>query len=53
MVPVLNLPMTNGIVYAIAWRLRVRKCLVADEEVEVLNPALGREVSGSRWYSWS
>ena len=53
MVPVLNLPMTNGIVHAIAWRLRVRKCLIADEEVEVLNPALGREVSGSRWYSWS
>ena len=52
-VPVIDLTMADRIVDAVSRRLRVGECLIADEEVEVLNPALGREVSGSWWYSWS
>lgn len=39
-VPVINLPMTNRIVHAVAWSFGIRESFVADEEVEVLNPAL-------------
>lgn len=52
-IPVLNLPMADGIIHAVAWGLRIRECFIADEEVEVLDPTLGREVSGSRWYGRS
>jgi hypothetical protein len=50
-VPVINHPVPNGIVHAIARRPRVRKCLIADEEVEVLDSPLRREVPGLGWDS--
>ena len=40
-VPVLDLTVSNGVVDAIAWGLRVRECLVADEEIKVLDSPLG------------
>ena len=40
MVPILNLTMTNGVVYSIARCLRVRESFVTYEEVKVLYAAL-------------
>lgn len=39
-IPVIDLTMTNRIVDTVSWRLRISKCLVANEKVEVLDPAL-------------
>lgn len=52
-VPVLDLPMADGVVDAIAGGLRVGDRLVADEEVEVLDAALGGEVAGLRGHCGS
>ena len=41
-IPVLNLAMTDRIVDAVSRSLRVRKCLVADEEIKILDSALRR-----------
>lgn len=40
-VPVLDLSVTNRIVYAITRSLGVGKCFISDEEVKVFNAALG------------
>lgn len=39
-IPIINLAVSNGIVYAIARRCRVRDGFIADEEVKILNTAL-------------
>ena len=44
-IPVVNHPMANGIVNPITWGLRVGKCLVSDEEIEVLNASFRREMT--------
>lgn len=43
MIPVLNHPMSNGIVYSVCFR--VGNGFIADEEVQVLDTALGGEMS--------
>ena len=45
-IPVLYLPVTNGIVDAIARSLGIGHSLIADEEVKVLDPAFGCEMAG-------
>ena len=50
-IPVLNLAMTDGIVYTVAWSLRVCERLVADKEIKVLDSSLGCEIAGFRWHS--
>ena len=40
-IPVLDLSVTNGIIYAISGSLSIGKCFISDEEVEVFNAALG------------
>ena len=45
-IPVLYLTMPDRIVDAISWGLRVREGFVADEEVEILDAALGCEMTG-------
>lgn len=47
-IPVLDLSMADGVIHAISRSLRVREGLVADEEVEVLDTALGCKVSWTR-----
>ena len=49
-IPVLDLTMANGIVDAITRCLGIGKSFVSNEEVEVLNPALGGEMAGLRGY---
>ena len=44
-VPILDLTMADGIVHAVARCLRVCKRFIADEEVEVLDAALGRKMT--------
>lgn len=43
-IPVINLSMSNRVIDSIAWGFRVRERLVADEEVEIFDTALGRQV---------
>ncbi len=44
-VPIVDLAMANGVVNAVSWRLCVGKCLIAYEEVEILDPSLRGEMS--------
>lgn len=46
MIPVLNLSVTDGIVETVTRARGSRYRLVADEEIQVLGAALGREVAG-------
>ena len=39
-VPILNLTMADGVIDTISGGLRVRKCLVANEEIEIFNSSL-------------
>ena len=39
-VPILNLTVPDGVVNTISGSLRIRKCLVADEEIEILDSSL-------------
>lgn len=52
-IPVVDHTMSNGIVHAIAGCLRVREGLIADEEIEVFNPAFACEMSWLGRYGWS
>jgi hypothetical protein len=49
MIPVVYHPVANRIVHAIARGLGIRERLVADEKVEVLDTALGREMTRLGW----
>jgi hypothetical protein len=49
-VPVVDLTMANRVVDTISRCLRVSKCFVANEEVEVLDPALRGEIARLCWY---
>lgn len=49
-IPVIDLTMANRIVDTISWRLRISKRLVANEKVEVLDPALRGEIARFGWY---
>ena len=49
-IPVIDLTMANRIVDTVSWRLRISKRLVADEKVEVLDPAFRGEIAGLGWY---
>jgi hypothetical protein len=49
-IPVIDLTMANRIVDTVSWRLRISKRLVANEEVEVLDPALRCEMARLGWY---
>jgi hypothetical protein len=49
-IPVVDLTMANRVVDTISWRLRISKCLVANEEVEILDPALRGEIARLCWY---
>ena len=46
MVPILNLTVTDRIVYAITRGLGISEGFIADEEVEILDAALGCEMTG-------
>ena len=45
-IPILNLTVANGVVDSIAGCLCICKGFVADEEVEILDAALGCEMTG-------
>ena len=45
MIPIIDLPVTNWIVYAISWSLRVGQCFISDKEVEIFGAAFAREVT--------
>lgn len=49
-IPVIDLTMANRIVDTVSWRLRISKRLIANEKVEVLDPALRGEMAGLGWY---
>jgi hypothetical protein len=49
-IPVIDLTMANRIVDTVSWRLRISKRLIANEKVEVLDPALRGEMTGLGWY---
>ena len=51
-VPVLDLTMTNGVVYAIPWSLGICEGFISNEEVEVLNSALCGKVTRLRRNGW-
>jgi len=52
-IPVINLAMADRVVDTVSRRLGISKCLVADEEVKVLNPALRGEMARLCWYCGS
>ena len=52
-VPVLDLAMADGVVDAIARGLSVGECFIAYEEVEVLDAAFRRKMSGFGWECWA
>ena len=52
-IPVLYLSVTNGVVDAIARSLGIGHSFIADEEVKVLDPAFGCEMTGFRGNRWS
>ena len=49
-IPVIDLTMANRIVNTVSWRLRISKRLVANEKVEVLDPAFRGEIARLGWY---
>ena len=49
-IPVINLTMANRVVDTVSWGLRISKRLVANEEVEVLDPAFRGEIARLGWY---
>jgi len=49
-IPVIDLTMANRIVDTVSWRLRIGERLVANEKVEVLDPALRGEIARLGWY---
>ena len=49
-IPVINLTMANRIVDTVSWRLCISKRLVANEKVEVLDPAFRGEMARLGWY---
>jgi hypothetical protein len=49
-IPVIDLTMANRIVDTVSWRLRISKRLIANEKVEVLDPALRGEMARLGWY---
>jgi hypothetical protein len=49
-IPVIDLTMANRVVDTVSWRLRISKRLVANEKVEVLDPALRGEIARLGWY---
>jgi hypothetical protein len=49
-IPVIDLTMANRIRDTVSWRLRISKRLVANEKVEVLDPALRGEIARLGWY---
>ena len=52
-VPVLDLAMADGVVDAVARGLSVGECFIAYEEVEVLDAAFRRKMSGFGWECWA
>ena len=50
-VPVIDLTMANRIVNTVSWRFRISKRLVANEEVEVLDPAFRGKMARLGWNS--
>ena len=49
-IPVIDLTMANRIVDTVSWRLCIGERLVANEKVEVLDPALRGEMARLGWY---
>jgi hypothetical protein len=49
-IPVVNLTMADRVVDTVSRRLRIGKRLVANEEIEVLDPALRGEIARLCWY---
>lgn len=49
-IPVIDLTMANRVGDTVSWRLRISKRLVANEKVEVLDPALRGEIARLGWY---
>lgn len=48
-IPVIDLTMANRIVDTVSWRLRISKRLVANEKVEVLDPAFRGKMARLGW----
>lgn len=47
-VPVVNHAVADGVVHSVSRRLRVGECLIADEEIKILNTPLRRKVA---WFA--
>ena len=49
-IPIVDLTMANRVVDTVSWRLRISKCLVPNEEIEVFDPSLRGKMARLCWY---